>query len=449
MKSSLISLIVFTATLGSALTGCSKQASSDEGQNVPETATNVPVVTPGANNEVPPGSVPPGATPPGQTSKIPTNTPTSPGAVYNPSSRSTNPSRPNEVRSMPPRVNPNAGPPKAGEQVATDGKIQVEGKTIEIEGVCKLTEEEAICWRPNGDKNEALATELTNAIKAKNDDYSSQFQFKFMKKNRILVLKTTTPPPKPGQGYSGGSSSMMMDNMYGGPGFVEGWNNNNSIFNQTSSTGFDQSRVERQVVSGAFNRETKTFPFRYQTTSYSQERESIPFKKGQFTIDGNTFEITSISDKSPGGTPTQYFGGQPQLPQKMTFITIKAVKITNPNLIANLTPADDSGTPYGGLDDKGNPISSTEFQKIQQEEQKKMMERSRTGGAYPMHSMNRYMGSINLDMLRLSTMQNQGQGGGNSFVQQVNVEASKIKKFSVNKSTRTIYVFDKIKLDKD
>ncbi|MBS1701916.1 MAG: hypothetical protein JST12_09665 [Armatimonadetes bacterium] len=349
--------------------------------------------------------------------------------------------------SAPPRENPAAAPPKPGEQVAKDFKIEAGDRTVEVEGVCKLTEDEAMCWKPNGDRNDDLAKELTNAIQSRSDDYSSNFQFKFMKKNRILVLKTTTAPPQPGrQGFSG--SFGLMNDYQHGPGFTEGWTQNYSFFNQSSSTGFDQSRIERQVLTGAFNKDTKTFPLRYQITSYSpsnQDKASIPFQKGPFTIDGNTYEIVSISDKGDRGNPPMMRSGN-QPPMKYSFIGLKVVKITNPYSVVNLMPADDSGQPYGGLDDKGNPITQAEAQKQRADDQKKMLEAQQSGKPYDYsRSMsNRYLLSLSLDPSYLSS------GGANiTRMMQINVEPSKIKKLVGAVNHRTIFVFDKIKLDRN
>lgn len=413
--------------------GCSqKQTAKETDSNEP--VANVPVVTPGANNELPPGSTPPKQ--PGKTTPAPSQTRIQGGNSFPPST-------PPRSIERPKRENPNAGPPKPGEEVAHDFKIQVGSQTVEIEGVCKLTEEEAMCWRPNGEKNDSLATELTNAIKSKTDSYSNTFQFKFMKKNRILVMKTTTAPMKPGDtGRNYSSYGAMTD--YGGGEFTEGWTNNNSIFSGSSSTGFDQSRIERQVFSGAFNKETKSYPFRYQATNFNPERQSVPFAKGPFTIDGNTYEITSISDKPSVGAYTPYV--QPgQKPPKNTFVTFKVVKITNPNSVVNLMPSDDSGTPYGGLNDKGDPISAAEAQKLREEESRKMMEASRTGKPYMTapRMMNNYVNGIGLDPRTISV------NGRDTFTSAFNIEAGKIKKLGANVSRRTVFVFDKIKLDQN
>jgi hypothetical protein len=357
--------------------------------------------------------------------------------------------QPNQPNTPPeqPKENPAAAPPRQGEKVAENNKIEVGNRSVEVEGVCKLTEDSAVCWKPDGEKFEALATELTNAIKSKSDNYSNNFQFKFMKKNRILVMKTVTKPMKAGSPMMGGYSLGLMNDYSGMSEGKEGWNNGNSAFSSSSGNGFDDTRTERQVLTGAFNKETKTFPLRYQYTTSKMERKVIPFAKGQFTIEGNSYEIVSIGDKPENGQPNNgmYMGGmQPGMkPPKYTYVKINVVKITNPYTILNLSPADDSGTPYSGLNTKGEPISAAEMRKIQEEENKKMMEAQKSGKSYMYNGMGRNMGSyiqsINLDP-------SNGARAG-SIIQAINVDTSKIKKLSVNVSTRTVFVFDKIKLD--
>lgn len=323
--------------------------------------------------------------------------------------------------------------------MASDFKIETPTQTIEVEGVCKLTEDEAVCWKPSGDRNEELAKELTNAVESQANSYSNGFQFKFKKKNRILVLKTTTPPRKPGE--SGGSyNSGVMQQHGGGPEFMEGWTNNYSIFNGSSSTGFDQTRVERSVMTGAFNPQTKTFPLRYQITKYEQSpSSSIVAKKGTLEVGGNTYEIISMSDKapSPGYQPPSY--GPNSVKAKFTFVTIKPIKINDPYAVVTLSPADESGAPYGGLDSDGNPMSAAAASKKREEDQKKMMEAARTGKAY-----SGYQG-FNGNYIQPMTLDPSNTGA--SFAMVVNVEPSKLKKFAVNVQRRSVFVFDKVKLD--
>lgn len=340
-----------------------------------------------------------------------------------------------------PKENPNASPPKPGEQVANDFKIQTQTQTIEIEGVCKLTEDDAVCWKPNGDSNEELAKELTAAIESRANSYSNGFQFKFKKKNRILVLKTTTPPMKPGQeggSYGGG----LMHQYSSGPEFAEGWTNNYSIFHGSSSTGFDQTRVERSVLTGAFNRETKTFPLRYEITKFERTpASSIVAKKGVFEVAGNTYEIVSMADKSsqPGYVQPNY--GPNAVKVKYTYLTVKPIKITDPYAVVTLTPADDSGTPYGGLDANGNPISSAAANKKREEDQKKMMEAARAGKPY--------VGYQSIGPTYIQPMSLDPRSNAPSLTMAVSVEPSKLKKFSVSVQHRTVYVFDNVKLDKN
>ena len=342
-----------------------------------------------------------------------------------------------------PKDNPSAAPPRQGETVASDFRIEMGQRTVEVEGVCKLTEDSAICWKPNGDKNDLLATELTNAIKAKTDNYSSNFQFKFLKKNRILVVKSTTKPDKPGTQSMNYGYGLMNDNG-GGYNGVEGWAQGNNTFSNSNSTGFDQTQVVRQVLIGSFNKETKTFPLRYQFTNGAQEHQVIPFTKGEFTILGNTYEILSISAKPETGNSNQAMmrGGPGAINgrnQKNTFIKIQVVKITNPNLILTLTPADDTGKPFAGQNDKGEPVTAEEMRK-QQADQK-------AGNTLNNPRRSNYIG-IYIQSFALDPSIRYGASEGPLFVNQsLNLDASKVKKLSVAISIRSVFVFDKIKLD--
>ena len=428
------------------IVGCSKGVSDEEPVSGKSPAGGPPMV-----KKVEPG--PPATNSPTQSSPKPTSPPVGAPPVVNRGNPSTLPvesSRiPVNTGSVPPRAtpkeNPAAAPPKPGEKIANNFKFEIGQKTVEVEGICKLTEDEAICWKPDGQKNEALATELTNAIKSKSDSYSNTFQMKFLKKNRILVVKTTTKPMKAGT-YGGGSYSLGLMNEYsGGMDMQEGWTNGNSAFSGSNGSNFDQTQIDRQVLSGSFSKETKVFPLRYQFTEGSTEGKVIPFAKGQFTIDGNTYELVSVSDKPESGQPGRYMGSMPAgaKPPKYTYVKFQAIKITNPYTILSLVPADDSGKPYGGLNDKGDPITQEEQRKLQMEENKKMMEAQQSGKPYNypagrMNGMN-YIQSVSLDP------SNKYMNG--AYHSMFNVDGSKIKKLAIGVSKRTVFVFDKIRLD--
>lgn len=390
---------------------------------------------------------------PTNTGKQPTTDPKEAPAVPNPDSHKTtlNPGSryipPQPTGPSVPAENPQAAPPKPGEQVASNFKIQLPNQSIEVEGVCKLTEEEAFCWKPSGEDNPDLAKELTSAVQAQSNSnsYGSNFQFKFMKKNRILILKTVTTPQKPGS--PGNSFSAGLMNTYSSNGeFAEGWTNNYSIFNGSNSTGFDQTRTERQVLSGAFNKSTKTFPLRYQVTNYNpSQRTSVPVKKGTIELGGNVYEIESISDKptNPGYMPPNY--GPNAVKAKYTYFSIKAIKINDPYAVVTLSPADASGEAYGGLDKDGNPLTMAEANKRREEEQKKMMDAARAGKGYSssMTYTNSYIQPITLDPSYMTS------GSKMVRMMMMNVEPSKIKNFAVGIQHRTVFVFDKVKLDKN
>ncbi len=313
-------------------------------------------------------------------------------------------------------------------------------QAIEIEGVCKLTEDEAICWKPNGDSNDDLAKELTTAIQSKADSYSNSFQFKFKKKNRILVVKTTSKPPKPGNN-SNAYANIMNQSGWGSES-GEGWTSGNSIFSGASSTGFDQARIERQVFTGYFNKESKTFPLRFQlmTQENRSASTSIEVKKGRFVVAGNTYEIVSISDKSPNPYPTYGMNNQKV---KFSYITINPVDVKDPNVVVFLQPADESGQPYGGLDKEGNPITRAAAEKARQEQAQKMTEAAKSGKGYVSegYQPSSYVQSASIDPMN--------QRGVSTIRLQFNVEPSKLKKIAISVQHRTVYVFDKIRLDKN
>jgi hypothetical protein len=105
-----------------------------------------------------------------------------------------------------------------------------------------------------------------------------------------------------------------------------------------------------------------------------------------------------------------------------------------------MSPADANGSAYVGKNDKGEPLNAQDFQKVQQEQQRKMMEESKNGRPYINNWNNQYIGGIGLDPQ---------QSGRSNHIGQFNIELSKVKKLVLSVNRRTVYVFDKIKLDQN
>lgn len=331
-----------------------------------------------------------------------------------------------------------AAPPQENERVADNYQIEMGGRQVEIEGICKLSEEGLSCWKPNGDKNPELEADFVATMNSRDDNYSNNFQFKFMKKNRVLILKSTVKPPPSGQ-FSGIGYGLMYENYSGAK---EGWQSGGQYWRPRDASNPNDPQVERQMLVGSFKKDTKTFPLRYQFTESTSERVIAPFTKTEFTAGGNTYEIVSITDKPTAGVGG--YGGNPypgnMKPPTYTYVGIKLVKVVNPNMLLYIFPADGNGKQYAGFDDKGNPVDSVQLQKIQIERQKKMKQDSKPG--FPIGGR-MFPGNF-IQPLSIDPSANYANG---VFTGSFNVASSKIKKIAISVNKRTVFVFDKIQLD--
>lgn len=406
------------------IAGCSKPASqketpNDSNQAISSQTSNAPESNnaPAATNISPTG----------------TNKPEAPAKSPEKLPSSATPIQPSTQRVRPRTENPSARHPQKGENIATDYKISHGGRIVEVEGICKLTNDEAICWSPSGAKNEALATEITDAVKNRKYSFSRWRKSEAMKKNRILVLKSTTLSTQNGAPGFSGTSQVVYRTI--GADFTEGWELDHNFFNDLA---FGSPPTQRQILCGVFEKSTEDFPLRYSFKPHSIDNLVMDPKKGSFTLDGNTYNISSITDEVEMPAAYNLKAQQRKFP-KVTYVSIQPVTIKNPYSVVSISAADVKGNPFVFANGKGEPLTMPEFQKLQREANHKLMEQPKNGVPL-VDSRFSYqdIGRISLDP---------SQSGRTLDVGQFRIEMSKIRKLALNVSRQTVYVFDKIRLD--
>ncbi|MBS1701915.1 MAG: hypothetical protein JST12_09660 [Armatimonadetes bacterium] len=242
--------------------------------------------------------------------------------------------------------------------------LTVSNRTVEVEGICKVSEDSIECWKPDGTKDKAITEEFIKTCEGNPNNPPPQAQFRFNRKNRILMLKAVTKAAKPGDlPFSYGL--VYAD---GGP-QSETWTSNTIFSSYNASATGDHEQVEHIYLCGSFDKTTETHPLQYQFTQLNTGKSVIDFKKSTFEINGNKFEIMDILDNpSKPPTVTGGFGFNPQPNQKVTYLKIKPISLVDPSTIVQLSPANQKGEMYVTLDEKGHPLTAAEWQKRSQDQ---------------------------------------------------------------------------------
>lgn len=317
----------------------------------------------------------------------------------------------------------NGLPPQSGEHVVSNNEVDLGNHQFGIEGVCRVEPDSALCWKPDGSPNEHLTDSLNRGIKSQNQEYRT-FSVVIGKKNRVLVTRER----RENSGTSLGDGTPMNPN-YSKPGFAEGWGRYGGTTFWASASDFDGSSTSWSTMGGAFNKDTKEFPFRYVVTHRDDKPHQIPLHPGQFEVGGNVFEVISITEHKTGKDGPFY--GEPANPIKpKTDIQVKVVSVANPMKAFSAMYADGKGNPISYVDKDGNPVND----KIVQE----WMNHHQSGGR-PLASPYIYANGMSFDPMY--------QQPGAILNITTYLRKDLCTSLLVTESEKEIYVFDHIKLD--
>lgn len=300
-------------------------------------------------------------------------------------------------------------------------------RKIEVEGVCSISEDRLSCWKPNGESNPALQSEFEKFLTEKKTDYVNQFRFAYNKKNRLLVLKTTYSA-KPQARVMIGNTGLLQE-QYSDSNSKNVWRSQNYL--STPSGDPQVGRVEKRLLQGAFDTNLERTELPYFFNSPTQPRGAFPVKTGPISIDGNVYEILSITPREA----QSYMGKL----RKTTEFKIKLVKITDPDVILSLSPANVDGKQYVAYDSKNRLLLMEEYVKLLNEQNRQQMSK-RPGAGFGSIQQNMIygMGIDPRSAVKPST---------DVLTLHVNVELPKIKTLTISVTKRTTFDFGVISLD--
>ena len=321
-----------------------------------------------------------------------------------------------------------------GEHSAVNNIFETGSHRYELEGVCKLSEDSAVCWNPDGSQNKSLTDRLTEAIRHPVASNQSTYSVTFQKKTRFVFLKKTQiKPASSGSDYG----RVFQQRSFNGS-FIEGWSENSSNLS-ASERGFNGGETSWSGIQGAFEPGTKEFPLRYEFTSSPVKGTVRKLEPGKFEVDGNTFEIVTISDHpkptnsvNNGRIATNDYRYIQPLPK--TDIVVKVVSITNPFSSMAFQLADDNGNAIQHVDEKENSVSSEEVSKWYSLNQ----QNSANGKQKPFPYIN--PGSYSFDPRNANSPYTQPS----SFFY---ISKEKCKNIVITTTRRDVYVFEHIRLD--
>jgi len=161
--------------------------------------------------------------------------------------------------------------PKADETVALSYKAD-DGSAVEVEGICKITEDSIECWNPDGTPDPDLKQRIQAAL-VKQKSFNGQgpmLNLQYGKKNRIVVFKITQAP-----GGRGGH----MDVQYAGDryGFRGGMYIN---LDQPQSFTANQPYVRYQTMGACEEPSATTTKARIEISVPVSDRPTIEAKPG-------------------------------------------------------------------------------------------------------------------------------------------------------------------------
>jgi hypothetical protein len=315
-------------------------------------------------------------------------------------------------------VNPNDD--SHGLTKAQNYKIVRNGVSLEIEGVCRITEDKVFCWSPSGKVLPSLSNEIERGLSGSSSS-SNRISIQYRKKNRILIFKKVTPPGS--SNFVNGQTEYLSSQQ--SP-FKEGWRSDN-YWPESQSTTFDQTTTTRQIVYGAFEEKTKVFPYRYVIQGQGSKIERFPFKAGTvISAGGNSIEISAISDKMPAGK-TPHWSIYENLPWEASFATIKVLSDKNLYQSMTIQALNDKSELIAYVDPKGKPLTWNAYNQLGE-------------GLGNFGRGFRYMGGIQFDpgTNRLSS---------NEFIHSFPLAASLIHGLELTYNTRKIFEFENIHLD--
>lgn len=250
--------------------------------------------------------------------------------------------------------------PKADETLTK--KWEKGGSSLELVGVCHITEDDIRAWNADGEESSELKSRVESSLSSRD---TSSIQLRYGKKNRLLVFKSTQTYSMTGPGIQYGAPRVE------GVGARRDYNGGSSYLNLGSESmrSADQNTsIDYQTFFVAADPSESTTVAHLVQTEAMSATGTLPLKVGAaVTVEGVTMTIASIS-KGGEDSQTRMMYGQPG-----ATWTVK-VKLSGPwpegvRFSASLGQGMQ-------VDGEGNPLS----EKQMMDRQRRMTEMMQKGG---------------------------------------------------------------------
>jgi hypothetical protein len=294
-----------------------------------------------------------------------------------------------------------------------------DGNKIEIEGVCKITEDSVGCWNSDGSADDDLTKKIRETLEKQSQGsgpFGSSISIRYGKKNRMIVLKTTAKSADMSQFSLAHDASDM--SRFNSP-FGFGLNMTEGRPPQTPQT----VRYDTRNLSEDPSAQAVTT--RLRLTSRIKDEPTLDKKVGSTVkLGADTLRMVSIT-KDPNG---QMLLG----PRDAWVLKIESTTPTDHPAEFTVVPLNSSGETIVNADDNGNPVTEKQ---TRDEQLRVSTELQKNPTKSPFSLMKR----------RYQAVGNRNVNGVRDLVLYVN--PSKVSKFKITGTTSKYIDFKDIRLD--
>lgn len=248
--------------------------------------------------------------------------------------------------------------PKADETVKLSYSHKEAG-TLQIEGVCKITEDEISCWKTDQTRNEDLEAMVRRNLEDPNR-YGSRVQILYGKKNRLVVAKSTQ------SSHFGPSASMSIESLGERQ---DSW----SPIDLNTMSSFEPGKpyIRYETRMGSFDKSVTETSLRIRLSEPAPGPAQLNASVGATTvIDGNKITLLSIA-KGSSDEPYGY-----RLPNQKTWrVTIRVEQKGKRPIGVYLSPGQANQPGATMVDANGQIVPREKVATEQKKQQEEMMKR--------------------------------------------------------------------------
>ena len=322
---------------------------------------------------------------------------------------------------------------------ATPGEHTVAGYSLthgnqidEIYGVCKLDEDSASCWNPDGTPDQKLTNSITAAIQNPTQDYSSGFKVTIGQKRRLIIVKSTLSQPKLKQDFEQGYPTAPEQQS---PKDLQVWENGTNQQFEANSKWFDGSKTSYRAYEGIFSSFAHEFALRYLFHRNDPSSRLVDLKLGKVDLGSHQIEVLNISSPpnvKPFDSGLNYLpNGKLAKNQIRTLITYRILAESSKYLFTYARLADEDGKERAWAGQDGKPYSEASLFKWEQKTY------SQKSGAPQEERPFAQEGAFGLTGYKL----------GETITTKFYSAPEYCKRLLVSTTRRDIFVFEHIKLD--